>query len=195
MIVGTLVLVVFFGLFAVYFTGGWPDSEAATGEGFQEPGPFRDPSLNERLNRWSCAVRMVEERPVVGFGPGTYEESYGLFQHHLEMTAYSSLRGDRGDAHSEFFSCLAEQGVLGLMMVAVLFGATVFSGLRAAAGAEDAAQRWIALGWTAAVASLVAGNLFNAFFEVDRVAPLLWLACAAVVVMERNYGTTRPENR
>ncbi len=195
MIVGALALVVFFGLFAVYFAGGWPDTEVATGDGVQEPGPFRDPSLNERLNRWSCAVRMAEERPVVGFGPGAYEESYGLFQHHLEMTSHSSLRGDRGDAHSEFFSCLAEQGIVGLMMVAALFGAAVFSGLRAAAGAEEAAQRWMALGWTAAVASLVVGNLFNAFFEIDRVAPLLWLACAAVVVMERNCATTRPENR
>ena len=195
MIVGILALVVFFGLFAVYFSGGWPDTEVATGEGVQESGPFKDPSVNERLNRWSCAVRMAEERPVVGFGPGAYEERYGLFQHHLEMTSHSSLRGDRGDAHSEFFSCLAEQGVLGLMTVVALFGAAVFSGLRAAVGAGDEAQRWIALGWTAAVVSLVVGNLFNSFFEVDRVAPLLWLACAAVVVMERNCATTRPENR
>jgi len=195
MIAGTLVLVAFFGLFAVYFTGEWPDTEAVAGEGVQEPGPFEDPSINERLNRWSCAVRMAEERPLVGFGPGTYEESYGLFQLHGEMTSHSSLRGDRGDAHSEFFSCLAEQGVVGLMLVAVLFGVAVASGLRAVDGCRDESQRWKVLGWTSAVASLVVGNLFNAFFEVDRVAPLLWLACAAVVVMERNCATTRPENR
>ncbi len=57
---------------------------------------------------------------MVGFGPGTFEGSYGPFQYFREMTAHSSLRGGRGDAHSEFFSALAEQGVVGLLLVATL---------------------------------------------------------------------------
>lgn len=31
-----------------------------------------DPSNTERINRWMCAVSMFEEKPVLGFGPGTY---------------------------------------------------------------------------------------------------------------------------
>ncbi len=195
MITGTLVLAVFFGLFAVYFAGGWPDTGVAIGEGVQEPGPFENPSLNERLNRWSCAVRMAGERPLVGFGPGTYEGSYGVFQDHREMTSHSSLKGSRGDAHSEFFSCLAEQGVVGLLMVVLLFATAIATGLKAVAGSRDGPQRCVALGWTAALISLAVGNLFNAYFEVDRVAPLLWLACAALVVMERDCGATSQGNR
>ncbi len=195
MILGTLVLVVFFGVFAVWFGGEWQGSEAVACDGVQGSGLFADSSINERFNRWSCAVRMVKERPLAGFGPGTFEGSYGLFQHFREMTAHSSLRGGRGDVHSEFFSALAEQGVVGLLLVATLFGVALASGLRGVYGAGDEDQRWLALGWTAAVVSLAVGNLFNSFFEVDRVAPLLWLACAAVVVMERDCGATRSESR
>ena len=82
-----------------------------------------------------------------------------------------------------------------MLLVATLFGVALASGLRGVYGAGDEDQRWLALGWTAAVVSLAVGNLFNSFFEVDRVAPLLWLACAAVVVMERDCGATRSESR
>jgi len=175
---------VFFGLFAGYFVWEGPNDQVSR---------FEEASFNERLNRWSCAVRMAEERPLVGFGPGTYEGSYGVFQDHREMTTHSSLKGSRGDAHSEFFSGLAEQGVVGFLMVAVLFGMAIGTGLKAVDNVKDEAQRWLALGWTASVVSLAVGNLFNSFFEVDRVAPLLWLACAAVVVMERECVSTRSE--
>ncbi len=39
-----------------------------------------DASNLERLNRWSCAIRMFEEKPVFGFGPGTYMFQYAPFQ-------------------------------------------------------------------------------------------------------------------
>jgi len=175
---------VFFGLFAGYFVWEGPNDQVSR---------FEEASFNERLNRWSCAVRMAEERPLVGFGPGTYEGSYGVFQDHREMTTHSSLKGSRGDAHSEFFSGLAEQGVVGFLMVVFLFGMAIGTGLKAVDNVKDQTQRWLAVGWTAAVVSLAVGNLFNSFFEVDRVAPLLWLACAAVVVMERECVSTRSE--
>lgn len=192
---GALVLSLFFGVFSVYFAGGWSDVVAVGVGESREGGLLTEPSVQERLNRWSCSVRMAEERPWVGFGPGTFEGAYGYFQHHQEMTSHSSLTGGRGDAHSEFFSALAEQGFVGFLTVVVLFWLAIGAGLRAAEGGRDGNQGWVALGWTAALISLAVGCLFNSFFEVDRVAPLLWLACAAVVVMDRDREATNPESR
>lgn len=42
-----------------------------------------DDSNIERLNRWSCALRMFNEKPLLGYGPGTYMFQYGQFQNTL----------------------------------------------------------------------------------------------------------------
>jgi O-antigen ligase len=67
-----------------------------------------DPSNLERINRWKCAARMVSERPVFGFGPGTYVFKYSPFQKSDEITLISTFAGDMGDAHSEYFSAMSE---------------------------------------------------------------------------------------
>ena len=36
-------------------------------------------NLERLLNRWSCAMRMFKERPVFGWGPGTYMFQYAPF--------------------------------------------------------------------------------------------------------------------
>ncbi|MCE3260836.1 MAG: hypothetical protein K0S12_2477, partial [Bacteroidetes bacterium] len=36
-----------------------------------------DASNLERVNRWKCAFRMFEDKPLFGFGPGTYQFFYG----------------------------------------------------------------------------------------------------------------------
>lgn len=180
MIIGALVLVVVFGSFGIYRSSGLGQSWKPS-----------DPSTGERLNRWLCAFEMGRERPLVGFGPGTYETSYGVFQSWENLTSHSSFQGDRGDAHSEYFSALAEQGVPGLMLVVALFGVALWSGLHGAVETKNGDRRWLILGWTAAVTSLAVGSLFNAYFEVDRIAPLLWLSCAALAI----FSATSPENR
>ena len=39
-----------------------------------------DDSNTERLNRWNSAIAMFMERPIVGWGPGTYQFQYAPFQ-------------------------------------------------------------------------------------------------------------------
>ena len=39
-----------------------------------------DVSNLERINRWKCALRMFEDKPIAGFGPGTYQFVYGKYQ-------------------------------------------------------------------------------------------------------------------
>ncbi len=37
-----------------------------------------DPSNLERINRWKSAIRMFDNKPAMGFGPGTYVFQYAL---------------------------------------------------------------------------------------------------------------------
>jgi putative inorganic carbon (HCO3(-)) transporter len=84
-----------------------------------------DASNLERLNRWNCAFELFKERPVMGWGPGTYQFVYAPFQRAKDRTIISTNQGDGGNAHSEYLGPLCEQGVLGTFWVlALLYGIT-----------------------------------------------------------------------
>jgi putative inorganic carbon (hco3(-)) transporter len=81
-----------------------------------------DASNLERLNRWNCALEMFYERPVFGWGPGTYQFVYAPFQRSGDRTIISTNQGDGGNAHSEYLGPLCEQGVAGILMfIALLY--------------------------------------------------------------------------
>jgi len=75
-----------------------------------------DASNMERINRWKCAIRMFLEKPITGWGPGTYMFQYAPFQHSADRTIISTNFGNLGNAHSEYLGPLAEQGILGLLL-------------------------------------------------------------------------------
>ena len=87
-----------------------------------------DASNLERLNRWNAALRMFADRPVFGWGPGTYQFQYAPFQKASETTIITTRSGDLGNAHSEYLGPLSEQGLPGLIiMVILVFYITVFA--------------------------------------------------------------------
>jgi len=89
-----------------------------------------DQSNLERLNRWSCALRMWKEKPFFGFGPGTYQFEYGRYQRSYEKTRISTDFGTMGNAHSEYLGPLAETGVFGLLSILLVIGSTLYTGIR-----------------------------------------------------------------
>jgi O-antigen ligase len=77
-----------------------------------------DASNIERLNRWVSALRMFEEQPYCGFGPGTYQFTYIPFQE-KRLENRLTVRnpdtpppGSGGTAHSELLLQLSENGIL-----------------------------------------------------------------------------------
>ncbi|MBD3637942.1 MAG: O-antigen ligase family protein [Crocinitomicaceae bacterium] len=79
-----------------------------------------DASNLERLNRWGSAVRMWQERPILGWGPGTYAMVYAPFQLSSGKTIISTNSGNRGNAHSEYLGPLSEQGLPGMLLMILL---------------------------------------------------------------------------
>ncbi len=73
-----------------------------------------DASNLERINRWNCAIRMFLDKPIFGFGPGTYQFFYAPYQISKEKTIISTNFGTGGNSHSEYLGPLSEQGLIGL---------------------------------------------------------------------------------
>ena len=100
------------------------------GERFQSAANVSTDASNlERLNRWSCAIQMFQERPLLGFGPGTYAFQYARFQEPENLTIISTNFGDAGNAHSEYLGPLSEMGILGLVSVLLIVIAIFYKGI------------------------------------------------------------------
>jgi putative inorganic carbon (HCO3(-)) transporter len=133
-----------------------------------------DDSNKERINRWACAIRMFEERPWMGFGPGTYERKYGDYQVLSQITRISSWVGDRGDAHSEYLGVLSEQGIPGLIFLGGLFLLSLKIGMDIVYRNSDPKIGGMAMAILMGLSTYYFHGFVNDFIDIDKAAVLFW---------------------
>lgn len=143
-----------------------------------------DQSNLERINRWSCAVRMWKERPFTGFGPGTYQFEYGRFQRSFERTDISTNFGVRGTAHSEYLGPLSESGVLGLVSFLLIVITTIYTGIRVHRRAHSRRIKILSLGILIGLCTYYIHGLLNNFLDTDKISALFWGFTAMLVAMD-----------
>ena len=153
-----------------------------------------DASNVERLNRWSCAIRMFEKKPIFGWGPGTYMFQYAPFQLSYEKTIISTNEGDRGNAHSEYLGPLAESGVLGVIYVLLILVFTMITGLRAYKYAENKEIKILVLFTILGLVTYFVHGFLNDFLDTDKLSSLFWGSIAFLVVADI-YFTKKPEKK
>ena len=152
-----------------------------------------DDSNVERLNRWACALGMFEDRPIVGWGPGTYKFIYSGYQKSYNLTQISTDAGDLGSTHSEYLKPLSEQGVFGTIAVLLVFLTTVVIGLRVYNKAEDKAVSDLALFLVMSLVTYYTHGVFNNFLETEKLAVPFWGLTAMIVALDIYYPKKRVE--
>lgn len=133
-----------------------------------------DASNLERINRWSCAVRMFMDKPWVGHGPGTYMFLYAPYQRPSEKTIISTNGGNRGNAHSEYLSALCESGALGLLTFLGLLLTVIVVAINSYQRIE---QDWIRGLLRVAFLGLITYYLhgfLNNFLDMDKASAPFW---------------------
>ncbi|MDQ3111391.1 MAG: O-antigen ligase family protein [Bacteroidota bacterium] len=143
-----------------------------------------DASNLERINRWKCALRMTKERPVTGFGPGTYQFIYGSFQSRADLTRISTFRGTNGHAHSEFFNAISETGIPGGLIYLALLFLVIGYGLRVIYNSKEKQEKAIALGALLGLVTFFVHGFFNAFLDTDKIAVLVFGSIAIIVCLD-----------
>ncbi len=134
----------------------------------------RDVSSAERLNRYHAALRMANERPLMGFGPGTYAYQYIPYQSEANRTRISLDRpiwhrdasnyGHGGGAHSEYLQALAETGWVGMLLLVAMVLLPVFQ-------PPQNRVAWLVLyGWS----TYWVHGLLNNYWHDPRAAYLIW---------------------
>ncbi len=143
-----------------------------------------DASNLERLNRWNAAFRMFAERPIFGWGPGTYSFEYAPFQHAHEKTIISTNMGDKGNAHSEYIGPLCESGVLGALTFIIIVIIVLSTGFRLYYSVTENETKKVVLVILLGFITYVVHGGLNNFLDTDKASVPFWGFVAALVAID-----------
>ena len=146
-----------------------------------------DDSNLERLNRWTSALRMFKERPVFGWGPGTYMFKYAPYQLSSKKTLISTDFGDRGNAHSEYIGPLSESGVLGSLSFILIVIFALNTGFRVYRKIDDKRLKRIVMAYLLAFLTYIMHGALNNFLDTDKASALFWGFIAVFVSLDVYY--------
>ncbi len=153
-----------------------------------------DASNLERINRWSCAIEMFKEKPIMGFGLGTFAFEYARFQEPENLTIISTNFGDLGNAHSEYLSALSETGLPGLLLFLGFVIAVFYTTIRNIQKArKDNWELFIySCGILFSLSTYFIHAFLNNFLDTDKAAVPVFVMLAIVMVIEKKLSA-QPE--
>jgi len=151
-----------------------------------------DASNVERLNRWYAAFGMIEDRPLVGWGPGTYQFVYAGYQKGKYKTIITTNFGDGGNAHSEFIGPCAEMGFPGAIIVLLLMITALYVGITTYSKATCRISKYLSLYASIALVSYYVHGLMNNFLDTDKLSLPFWAAMAVIVIVNIKSKEEKP---
>jgi O-antigen ligase len=153
-----------------------------------------DVSNIERLNRWYSGVKMFLEKPLTGFGPGTYQFVYIPYQKKELMNRltvknpWNIPENSGGTAHSEYILALSEMGIFGLAALILLLGRLFW--ITFVKARHHARRASIAVAF-ASLSTYLFHGLFNNFLNIDKFAFLFWIMAAWLLAAYENKDDER----
>jgi len=150
-----------------------------------------DASNLERINRWAAALRLFKEKPIFGWGPGTYQFVYAPYQRSKEKTIISTNYGDMGNAHSEYIGPLSESGVLGMITFLGIVITSVITGLRVYRRSDNKTVKLFALTIMLGLITYYIHGIMNNFLDTDKASVPFWGFTAILVALDLYHS--RPQ--
>lgn len=143
-----------------------------------------DASNIERLNRWSSALRMFAEKPIFGFGPGTFMFQYAPYQKHSELSIISTNFGEVGGSHSEYLGPLAEEGLPGSLLMIMIISFTIITTSDVYKRLKPGNIRGLAKALLLGLITYYVHGILNFFLDTDKASVPFWGFTAALVAID-----------
>jgi putative inorganic carbon (HCO3(-)) transporter len=149
-----------------------------------------DAAVAWRLATWERTARMIRERPLLGFGVGSYPLEQALYYHPAAPPLPQAVIAARGpsleeNAHNLYLQTAAELGIPGLALylgVLIVFGVSV---VRALPRVPGRLQRGMAMGALAAVAAQLVTAFTSPAWQFAECSVFLWVAVGVGVAAAR----------
>ena len=127
---------------------------------------------------------MFEERPIFGWGPGTYAFEYAPFQHSSERTVISTNFGNKGNAHSEYLGALAEMGIVGIIAFLSMLFFVFYKASMLYIKLDDRELKTLLLSVILALVSYFIHGVLNNYLDTDKASVPVWTCFAIIIAIE-----------
>jgi len=151
-----------------------------------------DASNLERINRWAAAIRLFKEKPVFGWGPGTYQFVYAPYQRAKEKTIISTNYGDMGNAHSEYIGPMSESGILGMITFIGILVTVMMTGLRVYKKSKNKEIKLFSLVVMLGLVTYYVHGVMNNFLDTDKASVPFWGFTAILVALDLYHSKEKP---
>lgn len=147
-----------------------------------------DASNLERLNRWDAAWDMFKERPLFGWGPGTYQFQYAPFQKSHNRTIISTNFGTWGNAHSEYLGLMSEAGFPSVIAFIAIWVFALLAGFKLIKRENISREhRALVIASIMGLTTYIGHGFMNNFLDMDKIAAPFWGSMAIIVALEYYY--------
>lgn len=143
----------------------------------------KDISTMERLYRWVAGARMIAARPLLGFGPGNFYESYKPYTLN-QFTTYVSDNEERSSIHNYFLMTAVEQGIPGLVIFTCILFFFYYMAQKLIQDNTGAYRPWLTASIWSFSAILVI-LLFNDMVETDKVGSFFFMNIAILATITK----------
>jgi O-antigen ligase len=144
-------------------------------------------SNSDRLMLWKTAIRMTEDRPLLGFGQDNWDFFYPTYR--LQDGP------DLSHPHDDYFNVLVCSGLPGLAAFVSMWIIALWTGLKAWRRARSPHLRAIASGATLALLAFLLGSVFQNYYGTFLNCLEWWFIAGLIFTVDKltksqgTYGT------
>ena len=140
---------------------------------------LEDVSSAERIYRWIAGVKMIEAKPVIGFGPSQFHDNYQPYAVN-KFTTYISRNEEKSTIHNYYLQVTVEQGFPGLFIWVVFLVTVLATGQRAyTRGTPE--QRPLTLVVTLSFITILINIALSDLIEADKIGTMFFLFAAVII--------------
>jgi O-antigen ligase len=127
---------------------------------------------------------MFEDKPILGWGPGTYMFNYAGYQLTNERTIISTNSADGGNAHSEYLGPMAESGILGLITFLILISVVSYTAVHTYMRTNDKRIKTLVMSALLGLITYFIHGTMNNFLDTDKLSVPFWGFTAIIVALD-----------
>jgi len=152
-----------------------------------------DISTMERAYRWVAGYYMIQDKPIAGFGPGTFYSNYKSYTISLFKT-YVSDNPERSTVHNYYFLVLLEQGVIGfllfisILLYALIRGQYLYHQLKGF-------EKQLIMAAMVCLIMISTINLINDMIESLKVGSFFFISLSIIVAVDLNYHKNKKAHK
>lgn len=128
-----------------------------------------------RLELFAYAFRQFSERPLTGFGAGSFEASFSGFQGH-------AIRGDFDHAHNDYLQFAIEFGLIGVIPLALFVAFAFCQALRALWQRKSPYHSGVGFAASMGILALLLHSTADFNLQIPANAATFILLCAVAVI-------------